>query len=278
MSLSEWLEGCARRADLDASSTASKSHWCEPVSPPAQPWRVLAASAPGSAHLRRQLPNQDAFALASSRRGALLLVASDGAGSAARGGEGAALAVSAALRFAAALGPPASEPEMVAALLGALRAARWALARRANAAGELRDYACTLLLAIVGPEWLGALQLGDGAIVGRGANGGPRLLTRPSRGVYAGETTFVTSRGGLEALSLECLKSREVKALALLTDGLEPVALEGERPFAPFFASLFAFAAQAGPDAPAQLERFLAGERLAARSHDDKTLLLAVQR
>lgn len=244
---------------------------------PAQPWRVLAASAPGSAHLRRQLPNQDAFALASSRRGSLILAASDGAGSAARGGEGAALAVLAALRFTAALAPPESEPEVLAALLGALRAARWALERRAGEAGELRDYACTLLLAVAGPERLGALQLGDGAIVGRGEGGEMRLLTRPSHGAYAGETTFLTSRGCLEALSLECLASREVTALALLTDGLEPVALSRGQPFAPFFASLFAFAARAEPDAPGALERFLAGERLAARSHDDKTLLLAVR-
>ncbi len=238
---------------------------------------MLAATATGPSHRQRGEPNQDACGLASSLDRTLILVASDGAGSARCGGAGAEAAVNAALRFASALKPPEREEGMLAALLGSLWAARSALEALASEQdAPLRDYACTLLLSFASNDWLGALQLGDGAVVGRTRDGALKRLTVPCHGPYAGETTFLTSADYLKTLSVCCLPSAEVDALALLTDGLEPVALQGDTPFAPFFEPLFAFA-QRDPDAARRLEAFLTSERLARRSHDDKTLLLAVR-
>ena len=67
----------------------------------------------------------------------------------------------------------------------------------------------------------------------------------------------------------------------MFTDGLQGLALKlpARTPHEPFFAPLFAFAADAGGagDAQAQLASFLSGPRVAARSDDDITLVLATR-
>jgi hypothetical protein len=74
-------------------------------------WRVVAASQPGSSHLRRGEACADRFEKAQAA-GALILALADGAGSATHGAEGAEMAASAAVRLAAsalsAVSPPAA--------------------------------------------------------------------------------------------------------------------------------------------------------------------------
>ena len=84
-------------------------------------WRVVAASAAGSAHLARGLPCQDAWAWRCLPTGPLLAAVADGAGSAARAELGAALAVEAVmdalvhrwLGAASPLSPPSDAPASV---------------------------------------------------------------------------------------------------------------------------------------------------------------------
>jgi hypothetical protein len=214
--------------------------------------------------------------MASRLDGTLLLAASDGAGSARHAARGASLAVSAAVAALAA-GAPLQGDQWQPGLQQALLHARNTLAATARRAGQpLRDYACTLLLAVISENEVAGLQLGDGAIVISGPDGTQRL-TRAGRGLFAGETVFVTSPHAARQASTALLPAREASAVALLTDGLEPVATEltsGE-PFAPFFTPLFRFAARSGTGAA--LQDFLASERIATRTHDDTTLLLAVR-
>jgi hypothetical protein len=214
--------------------------------------------------------------MASRIDGVLLLAAADGAGSARLAARGANLAVTAAIAALAAANP--GTVGWIPSLEQALQHARGALnasARRDRNA--LRDYACTLLLAVVTPTEIAGLQVGDGAMV-ISTEGGIQRFTQPGRGRFAGETVFVTSPQALRQAAVAVTPASGVTALALLTDGLEPVAtrLADGEPFAPFFTPLFAFAAGNGTAGP--LEALLASERISARTHDDTTLLLAARR
>lgn len=241
---------------------------------------MVAASVPGGAHLRRGQPSQDALLLLSRLDGSLLLAAADGAGSAARAACGAQTAVAAALRYLATRPLGTSADDLREALDRAMRFARRSLERQASCQETaLGAYACTLLLAVLTENWLGALQLGDGAIVWRHLAGFD-CLTTAWHGDYAGETVFLTSESYRGKASRAVRPARDACGVALLSDGLEPVALQGRTPFPGFFAPLFDHAAKSTPSPAAlsaTLADFLSGERLAARSDDDKTLILAVR-
>lgn len=246
----------------------------------ASAWRLLGASVTGRAHLTRGSGNQDALAAATARDGSLLLAVADGAGSAAHSATGARVAVETALSSLAASDLNSPEAALSAALAKAARALN-AMARRR---GELpREYACTLLLSIATPELVCALQLGDGAIIYESA-GQVARLTRAWRSKFAGETVFVTSPDAQEQASIARLDAAGINGLALLTDGLEPVAtdLTSGVPFAPFFVPLFNFTSATGHDTDQlrrsnQLTELLDSERIRSRTHDDTTLLLAAR-
>lgn len=140
----------------------------------------------------------------------------------------------------------------------------------------LYNFATTLLVAVVSDGSVAAAQIGDGAIVLSDAEGIQALML-PDHGEYLNETVFLTSNDYKERARVVVLPHHGSRALALLTDGLEGLALnlaEGSAHM-PFFAPLFRFAAE--PDASeAELASFLESARVCARTDDDKTLLLAV--
>ena len=251
---------------------------------PAAPWRVVAASVAGTAHLEMGLPCQDAHAYRLLPGGVLLAAVSDGAGSAEHGLEGAQLAVAAALAGLEALcqgAAPDDEAGWQAALTGLFAEIHAHLAAQAAAAASpLQAWAATLTCALVTDDWLVVGQVGDGAAVAEDAGGVLFLAACPQRGEYANETHFLT------ALDADChvavyTRRGPAQALALTTDGLLRLALQlpAYAPHPLFFQPLLAFARQAAHDAEAQAElaEFLACERVCARSDDDKTLLLAVR-
>lgn len=245
-------------------------------------WRLLAASSRGTAHVNRNLPNQDAWLAATRLDGSVLLAAADGAGTAERSDEGARTAVRAAIAQLAG-DDPAADPE--GRLRAALDSARLALSTRARREGRAaRHYACTLLLAVIGPRSVAGLQLGDGAVVVREAGGGLRRLTQPWPARFAGETVFLTSSGAQEQADFAVAPVSGLAGIALLTDGLEHVAtnMESGEPFPPFFLPLFDFTAGitdgvGQADRTAGLARLLGSERIRSRTHDDTTLLLAAR-
>ena len=262
-----------------------------------QDWQVIGASVAGSAHTRAGRPGEDAHAWRRSA-GLLVLAVADGAGSAARAAEGATCAVTVAvdaadhaladmapttvagwqalLSQAALVARTALEalvpPPTVAPAAGAL------LDPALAAAPTLRDFATTLLLAVVTAEGVAALQIGDGALVISDSAGALTVVTHPNHGEYLNETLFLTGDDPLAGAQFAIRQVADLRAVALLTDGLQALALTlaDNTPHAPFFAPLFAHAAQAAGDA-AQLTAFLDSARVAERTDDDKTLLLAVR-
>lgn len=252
----------------------------------AREWKVVAASVTGRAHTGRGQGNEDAIRSVRLANGTTILALADGAGSASRAAEGATLAVAAATEaLSKSLAGESESVELSDSLLEAMAAVRRALAARVRelrpeARAKSRELSSTLLLAVLRGDTLGVLQIGDGAAV-VGNRSGWRRITRPVRGRHAGETVFVTSRGATDLAEVEVCALTAGESLALLSDGLEPVAtaMTSGEPHAPFFDPLVSFAgAERPPDRlEEELEEFLGSERVQSRSSDDLSLILAVR-
>lgn len=251
-------------------------------------WHVIAGSDIGVAHQRRGGINEDAHLSASLCDRTLLLTAADGAGFARFAAQASQKAVECTIGLLSKFGsPPDAESwptllhEVVASVRSSLLEATVAATKNApTQTVRKHDFATTLLIAVATPHWLAALQIGDGAIVVRLKDGELLRATEAFRGEHAGETVFVTSDTYRDHVSTNIIPTDRVGGIALLTDGLEPVATVGaeREPYAPFFNPLFDFTASNKDPYKKSLElrSFLATDRINARTHDDKTLLLAV--
>jgi len=245
-----------------------------------RPWRVTAASVPGSKRAAGE-SGDDAHAW-TIEGGWLVAAVADGAGSARRSAEGATLAAAFFVEhFAWAL---AEEPTVSAdRLFDSFEATRIALERLCSrAGGSLNDFATTLCVAVASDTEVWAAQVGDGAVVLQTA-GDFEALASTTRGEFLNETTFLTSSSWRREASVE-RRSVTSPSLALLTDGLGLLALDlvSGVPHAPFFEPLFAFCASTNDaidrdtdEGAIGLERFLRSERVGSRTDDDLTLLIA---
>lgn len=214
----------------------------------------------------------------------LLLVCADGAGSAEMSQEGSIRAVrsivASATNFAAGGGriSELTENDLVAWY----RLAAAHLEEEADAAGRpLRDYACTLLCALIDGEAAAYAQLGDGAIVA-GFRDDIEPVFWPQQGEYANTTFFITAPEHLDRV--QARTGAEVpERVALLTDGLQSLALRmADRTahpgfFSPLFMDLLRQPEGEAEELREQLRDFLDSPRVNARTDDDKTLLLAVR-
>ncbi|MGB6297717.1 MAG: protein phosphatase 2C domain-containing protein [Rivularia sp. (in: cyanobacteria)] len=108
---------------------------------------------------------------------------------------------------------------------------------------SLEELACTLIAFIASPQWIVALQIGDGFLVTR-ADGETdyRLVFEPDKGEFANQTTFVTSNLAQQTIQIKVLNQKTVFICAA-TDGLERVAIrfKGWQPFKGFFQPLESF-------------------------------------
>ena len=104
-----------------------------------------------------------------------------------------------------------------------------------------RDLACTLLAVIVAPIGGGALQIGDGVIVIGEQPLSWRWLFWPQKGEHANTTFFLSDEKALAKAEVAALPD-EVQDVALMSDGLEPLALEfaTRKAHEPFFRTVLA--------------------------------------
>lgn len=245
-------------------------------------WRVAAASVVGTSHIARDQPCQDAHVVRILPDGSLLIAVADGAGSAARSEDGARIATeTAADAIEAALlsETPTTAEAWEAVLRGAFAAARKALAAFADSEQiGLRDLAATLSCTVVTEKFVAVAQLGDGLVVTEDPDGQLASVIAPDRGEYANETSFLVEKDAAERIKFWG-DARPVRAVAASTDGLLRLAMELPEfaPYQPFFASLFAFVADADDPEVAHdhLLGFLSSDRINDRTDDDKTLVIA---
>lgn len=248
-------------------------------------WRVVAATVAGTAHVERGRGCED-HCLARVQRNVggepvLSIFVADGAGGAACGGTGAALAVQTADALLGAL--LRHEVWRLDATLAAevLQAVRLDLYDAAAAQQRLpRDYACTLIGLVSTPTASLAMQIGDGGLV-LDTGAGLEVPIAPMIGEYANSTRFVTDADAPVRWTHRFYPA-PVQRAAAFSDGLQGLALDLAtlQPHAPLFDGLFAALTSAPPEQnellPEALARFLDSEQVNARTDDDKALALAL--
>jgi hypothetical protein len=251
-------------------------------------WRYIAASVIGTSHEKAGGTCQDAndcqiYRLPNGEK-VLVAVVADGAGSARCGGEGAFRACSefvGLVNHHLSSGHPVDQISIQTAKswLGVIQRA---LDKDAESMSrERRDFACTLLGLVVGEGCTACLQIGDGAIVV--ADSEEHVYGHvfwPDRGEYANTTHFVTQDEAVEHLQFESVR-RQIVEVALLTDGLQGIALNYQQQSAhePFFKGLFAPLRSVDEGHSYELSQslvaFLSSSRVKEKTDDDKTLVLA---
>jgi len=253
----------------------------------AAPWRIASASVAGTSHLARGTPGQDAFRTEVARcaGGEILIAAvSDGAGSARAAEIGSRTAVAAVLEQARewlSVNPDISTLTK-GVMLEWLKGVREQIADIASEAeGEMKDYAATLLVAVVGPDYSAFCQIGDGAIVVLTDEQEWAWVFWPQHGEYANTTHFVTDNDALEKVEFDAGR-RSFAELAMFSDGLEAMVIDYRARSAhqPFFNRMIAPLRQAkaaGADTALSkhLETYLRSAPVTKRTDDDVTLILA---
>ncbi len=251
-------------------------------------WRYIAAAVQGTSHSFTGISCQDSFDMKLLGAGTddeiLILVASDGAGSATKAEMGARLAC---LEFSELMAQYVAEGGEVARITRA-ESAEWiqqiagAITLKAKEYKcTLRDFACTFLAAVLSRDRAICLQIGDGAIVITD-QGNYRPVFWPQSGEYANSTYFVTDTSVTELLQFAAL-TYPVDEVALLTDGLQMLALHyaTRTVHAPFFRPMFARLRIEPPGKSAYLTQalveYLDSAVVNKRTDDDKTLLLATR-
>lgn len=179
-------------------------------------WRHAAASVQGTSHAKLGSPCQDAHAceVFAAAEGETILVAvvSDGAGSASRSQDGACLACNLVVdevRTLCELGLGVAEisRETICDWLVSFQSE---VAVRAEADGLTpRDFACTLVAAVVGPEHAAFFQVGDGAMVVADGEDYSWVFW-PDQGEYENLTFFATDPTAADHLQFDlCCGSRK---------------------------------------------------------------------
>lgn len=254
-------------------------------------WRIAAASVVGTSHLKQGTICQDNHACSlltdCDGRTVMVLVAADGAGSASLGAAGSHLACD---TFHQSVADYLAEGGRVARI-DRCTAQSW-LKCVQNVIGDCaleegrvpRDYACTLLAAVVGEDAAASLQIGDGAIVVSDQPGEWAWVYWPQHGEFANITNFVTDKEAADRLDFG-VAMQAVNEVALFTDGIERLVLHcaTKTVHAPFFEKMFEpvrALENEGLDAGLcrGLERYLASPVVCERTDDDKTLILATRR
>ena len=251
-------------------------------------------SVTGTSHEKAGAPCQDAgecrIVFDPAGRQVLLAVACDGAGSASRSLEGANVT---AARFMREFGQAAQRSgfdeitkEFATDWLSRVRAE---INNRADADDvPSREFACTVLGAIVGEDRAAFLQIGDGAIVvsHRAEPDDYGWIFWPQHGEFANETNFVTQDNALDLLEFDVV-DRCVDEVAIFTDGIERLVLDFTKKtvYLPFFRKLFGWLVKNEPpkvetEIPncSLLNLYLGSKQINDRTDDDKTLILATRR
>jgi hypothetical protein len=252
-------------------------------------WRVVSASVAGTSHLERNTECQDThecLEIPSGDESVLVVIASDGAGSAEKSLAGAEIACQLFVQEIKTLLTEGGNLEDLTEEFGRELIAHIQTKIAAYAEGDnltSRDYACTLLAAVIGKEAAVFYQIGDGALVYATGFEANRFCfgIEPRRSEYVNVTNFVTDHDAPQMLQFNII-DKQIDDVAIFTDGLQQLAIDFQDmvPHAPFFTPMLAPLrnGNAGAELKQKLSEFLASQAVNKRTDDDKTLILASRR
>lgn len=252
-------------------------------------WTWACASHVGTSHIQTGERLQDAyscFTCLSGNRPVFVGIVSDGAGSAEFGGEGASLVCRSIGTSARHHFSQSTEFPTISSIEYWVDLVRDLIYKAAELRGKsARDFACTLVCAISNGESSVIAHVGDGCVVAREQFSAVWFApTWPDHGEYASTTTFVTDQPTAKVRISTV--DRSIDVLALFSDGIERMVLDmvAKIPSEKFFSVIARPILQSpvltGKDASLslQLQEYLGGEQVNARTDDDKTLVIAALR
>lgn len=246
-------------------------------------WKTAFESVIGTSHIRDSKPCQDASRAAIVSCGdseVLVCVCADGAGSVPHSAHGARLACDHLIQVAEATLPEKQNLRSFSSddALGWCAFIRHSLSILAeDLQVSMDELACTLLVALVGPDRSVFFQIGDGAIVVK-ANDDFRQIFRPMHGDFAETTFFLTDRDVANFIQFQT-SDAPVDGIAAFTDGIEPLVLSypDYHVHKPFFHKIFT-AMDGATDLKSfseDLRALLASPHINKRTSDDKSLIIA---
>ena len=249
-------------------------------------WRVAQASVIGQSHLNQNTVCQDRLLtrlVESETDGEILIaVVADGAGSTTDGQHGAEIACEFFVNQVAEFTKNASVKSLTEDFgkfwIGFYqqRIAAIAFAEKK----ELREYATTLVGAVVSRDCAIFYQVGDGGAVFStcGKLDSYRFSIAPVETEYVNQTEFLTDETAANSLRFVMVEEA-VEDLILFSDGIFAVAVNYQtgQPHEPFLMPMIAPLrnGNAPNDLNAKLENFLNSPKLNEKTDDDKTIILA---
>ena len=249
-------------------------------------WCWIGAASVGSSHINAGEGCDDSWACLEHGGGdqsTLVAVVSDGAGSARFAEIGSRLVVrgfvEAVVRFIRA-GRSAAEvtDELAREWIDAIRDRIYRTAGTLSASP--REFAATLVGAIVGKDGAVICHVGDGACVLREHALAEWLVPSwPAHGEYASSTFFITDDPAPEIRLVHA--PGEFAEIAIFSDGLERLVLDfaARKAFGPFFDRMFVALrdGKSGRNRPLSqsLRSYLDSKVVTDRTDDDKTLVMA---
>jgi hypothetical protein len=251
-------------------------------------WITAGASATGSSHFSTRTPCQDASVLKTSKDGEwVVMVVSDGAGSASKAEEGSRLVADFfsdelfKLITELTKRPPGHWiNDFVIEKVIQTRAALRDLAK----SDDISDYHCTLVACLAGPSGGFSIHIGDGLVVGgykSSTNSNTPLslfISEPENGEYANETYFITEGDWIKHLRISPMPRMDW--IFCCSDGGGALALTNDTELKvgflePVIRDVFALNDEESRDK--KLAEYLSDPLSEKVTNDDKSIILSIR-
>jgi serine/threonine protein phosphatase PrpC len=249
-------------------------------------WRVAHASAIGLAHLNQNTECQDRFACQTvETKGGQVLVAvvADGAGSTTDGQIGAEIGCQSFIEqvkdFLNSQDASVSSLNLEFGRFWISYFQKKIIETAEKAGKEIRDFASTLVGAVVGEDQSVFFQIGDGGSVfsTSGESASYQFAIAPEETEYVNVTEFLTDENAGSRLRFRLIEER-IEDLILFSDGIFAVAVDYQtnQPHEPFLMPMMApIRSGSSNSLNEKLEKFLSSPKINEKTDDDKTIILA---
>lgn len=255
------------------------------------PWQIVGESVRGTGHIKHELPCQDYHAYRHLENGMSIIAVADGAGSALRADKGAEFAVTSSIQYLEEHLEMAHERYVLERgaemIRNAFHAARHELHHMAECNDvSVNDFATTLILVILTPNYVIAAMVGDGMGIAELSDGRFKPMFRLPQREYANQMVSITSPQAFDELQIQCY-CEPIRSVTLMTDGLinlscEKRVVDGSRELLPkssffqAFTDLF-YRVPSHEMRRQYIHATLDGDLINDRTTDDKTLVVAKQ-